>query len=323
MADLGTTILDFLRGRDPEAEKEYQKAVEALSGISTPTFENYTPEEYKAIQDLIAQQQGGTEYGKISEDPRLRDAQMQALQGLQDIYRQGGLTAEDKARQAMINQQAAQQERGQREAILQNMQARGIGGSGAELAANLAAQQSGANQRAMGGLQTAANAENRALQALLQGGQLGGQIRGQEYGMASDKARAQDIINQFNVANANQAAMQNWQNRQNIQNMNTGGRNQSFQYNQQNQQQSYINAMNKARELANQYGQSGDRKNQEARNLRDAFGNILSTAGNIGSMFYNPAGTVTQKLLSSTQNKNFKPYGNEYDYGYKTNTLES
>jgi hypothetical protein len=42
-------------------------------------------------------------------------------------------------------------------------------------------------------------------------GQLGGQVRGQDWSNASDRAAARDRINQFNAQNARSAYAQNWQ----------------------------------------------------------------------------------------------------------------
>lgn len=153
--------------------------------------------------------QGNSEYSNISEDPRLRQAQLDALSYLQNVGTSGGLTAEDKAQMAQINQETAQQEKAQRDAIMQNMASRGMSGSGAELAQQLAAQQGGANTRSMSGVQTVANAQKRALDAIQNSASLGSQIRGQDYQVSSDKARAQDAINQFNTQTKNSATAQN------------------------------------------------------------------------------------------------------------------
>jgi len=55
-------------------------------------------------------------------------------------------------------------------------------------------------------LDVSAQAQSRALQALMQGGQLGGQIRQQDFGEQSEKAQAQDAINRFNTANRQQVS---------------------------------------------------------------------------------------------------------------------
>lgn len=199
-------ILDYITGQSKREAEQALSDIEArYAGINIPDIEA----QKLALQQLIYGGDIGSAYRGITEDPTLRAAQMGALQKYQDITAQGGLTAEDRARLAMINQQAAQQEQAQRQAIMANMQARGMGGSGAELAAQLAAQQGGAQTRAMGGWDTARAAEQRALQAIASQAQLGGQIRGQDYGIASNRASALDAINRFNQMNRMNTQMTN------------------------------------------------------------------------------------------------------------------
>jgi hypothetical protein len=73
--------------------------------------------------------------------------------------------------------EAARYERGQRGAILQNLAARGVAGSGMELAAELAAAQSGANRVADYQADLAGAAQQRALQSLAASADLGTRMR--------------------------------------------------------------------------------------------------------------------------------------------------
>lgn len=74
------------------------------------------------------------------------------------------------------------------------------------------AQQAGADRAAMGGLQAAADARSRALQALQAGGQMAGQAEGQDFERAARVAESQDAIARFNSQLASNALQQNWQN---------------------------------------------------------------------------------------------------------------
>lgn len=162
-----------------------------------------TPEEATAIL------QEESQFGAISLDPRLRQAQFDALSSLQQVGTEGGLTATSRARLDEVQRAAAGRERAQRGAILQQFAQRGISGSGLELAAQLGAQQAEAGRVSSEGFQTQALAEQRALQALAQAGQLGGQIRGQEFGEQAQTAQAQDIINRFNAAQTQNVQLRN------------------------------------------------------------------------------------------------------------------
>ena len=134
---------------------------------------------------------------------------MQALAGYQDIVSQGGLTDVDRARIAEIQQEMNRRERGQREALMQQYAARGLGGSGAEMAAALMGQQEAAQGASMAGLQQAAMAQQARERALGQLGGMGSQVRGQEYEMQANKAAAQDAINRFNTQLRNEAFLRN------------------------------------------------------------------------------------------------------------------
>jgi hypothetical protein len=146
--------------------------------------------------------------------------EMATLDQLNQIVSGGGLTDIDRARLAEIRAQQAAQERGGRQAILQGMAQRGLGGGGSELAAYLQAQQSGADRAALEGAQVAAEAQARQLQAGLQRAGLAGNIGERDYTRQAQKAEAQDIINRFNVQNKNLAQMSNLERQQAISNLN-------------------------------------------------------------------------------------------------------
>jgi len=186
----------------------------------------------------------------------LIDAQNESLAGLREIHQKGGLTAQDKFRLAQTSMKAATEERGRREAIFQNMRQRGLGGSGMELAANMMSQQAGASRRSMEGLGTEALAQERALQALKDAGQLGGQMRTQEMNEQMQKAEALDAMTRFNaqsrqvtegrnVDRMNRADELNLADRQRIEDANTGLSNYQQQYNKELWQRDYENRMAK------------------------------------------------------------------------------
>jgi hypothetical protein len=145
---------------------------------------------------------------------------------------------------------------------MQNMAARGQAGSGNELMARMMAAQNSSNQMANSGNQIAAQAQQRALEALMQSGQMAGDIRNQNFGQDSAVASAQDEIARFNTQNRigtqqrnvgsrNQANLRNLENQQNIMNQNTGLRNQQEVHNKGLYQQDFSNRMQKAGALAN------------------------------------------------------------------------
>lgn len=154
----------------------------------------------KAFEDALAAWQqlnpeaGASAVGSL--DPAARNAQMDALAHMQQVYQQGGLTTQDRVAQEQAMLAAAQQERAQRGAIQQQMAARGQAGGGAELAGMLSGQQGSAMASHMAGQQAAASAQQRALEAMMESGQMGGMVRGQDL----QKAQAQDLMSRFNAA---------------------------------------------------------------------------------------------------------------------------
>jgi hypothetical protein len=166
------------------------------------------PEQFVAM----TQQRTGME--DIQEDPRLRQAQMGALQGLQDIQAGGGYTTAERGQLDQAMTDALTRQRGAEMAGLQRAQAQGMGGSGLRLASDLARNQGGITAAANKGFNVAQGGMQRALQSMQAGGQLGGQIRGQEFGQQSQVKSAQDAINRANVMAQNQGSQFNIANKQ-------------------------------------------------------------------------------------------------------------
>lgn len=154
-----------------------------------------TPELEEAINV------GVSKVAEIQEKPEFREAQLTALETLKERGR-GGLSAEDRAALNQIRSQVAQDQEAKRQQILQAFAQRGQLGSGQELAAQLSAQQQGAQIASQQGDQLAAMASQRALEAMMQAGQLGTQVRGQEFDVEQAKASAADAFKQFDIQNA-------------------------------------------------------------------------------------------------------------------------
>ena len=183
------------------------------------------------LSQMDAVQMGDTAFDGVSVDPRLKDAQMAALSQLAGIAEGGGMNAADKANLASIQSQTGQADRGRREAILQNMQQRGFGGSGNELLAQLSSSQAATDRSSQEGLNIAGMAQQRALDAMLQGGNLAGGVRGQDFGEQSRVAQARDAVSQFNAGVQNNANQFNAGAANNMSQYNTGATNDARQFN--------------------------------------------------------------------------------------------
>lgn len=218
------------------ARQELEQALEAYQGLQAPTKEDlsYFTQDIPFIQQAAqerAVQAGPSAMEGISLDPDMRRAQLEALGSLQRLGA-GDITAMDRARLDELTRKTAQQERGARGAILQNMQRRGMAGSGLELAAQLQNQQSAADRAAQQALQVEGNAQQRALEALQQSGAMAGRMEGADYQRARERAEAADTIAKFNALQAAGAQQRNVagmndlnRNRQDVMNRNIAARN--------------------------------------------------------------------------------------------------
>lgn len=190
-------------------------------------FENqgyYSPELEQEIE--MAQSQ----VAQVKEDEGLRQAQMEVLGSLGDISR-GGLRAEDKAAYNQLRAQVQRDSEAKRQQILQQMAARGMAGSGAELITQLQSAQAATDTASEGADRLAAEASQRALAALSQRAQQAGSVRQQDLSVNEMRARALDDRNRFlyensvsrqrsNLANLNEAQRQNLANKQRLSEMN-------------------------------------------------------------------------------------------------------
>lgn len=130
------------------------------------------------------------------EDSRLKKQQMAALEEMYRIAMAGGMDPQSRAALLQAQNQTAAAERGARGAIVQNAQARGVGGSGVEFGASLANQQGAATRGSLAGTNAAGDARMRALQAMSGSQQGYGQVRGQDL----DVERARKQVEMFNAA---------------------------------------------------------------------------------------------------------------------------
>lgn len=275
MAALQAEAMEAIKNVDLPKLQQLQVQLQQYreAGLLTPELEQtvYAPE---------------TLMNQVAIDPRLKDAQMAALTKMQDMGR-GGLTMEDMAALDQIRRNTDIAERGKEQQILQDMQQRGQGGSGAELAAKLSSSQNAANRAGAEGLQVGAIASQRALQSLMNSGQLGGQMRSQEFGEQSAKAEAQDVINRFNAANRqaviqrnvgaqNTAQAANLSNKQDIMNRNTGVANDQQRANAQAAQQDYENRMRKAQGIYSANNQQANNLLAQQQRSNDAFSGTMS-----------------------------------------------
>lgn len=248
------------------------------------------------LQSAIAQ--NPSEFENIVTNASHKTAQNRALGELENVGYEGGLRLQDKAALQEAQLQGQQQDRAARDNIGAEMARRGLGGSGFDVAARLQAGQASGDRNAANSMKVAAGAQDRALQAIMQAGQLGTQYRTQDFGEQAQRANAADRISQFNTANLrdvnaanigaqNQAQAANLAASQNLSNQNTQLANQQQMYNKNLSQQQFENQAKKTAGMTGQYGQQAGMALQQGQNTANMIGSMGgAAAGAIGQQGY-------------------------------------
>lgn len=275
------------------AQQAEERAADQYNNITPPTIaEQQLALQNQSVQGVLnpalinAQQNqiGSNAMAGIQTDPRLAQAQMNALQTLSSLGNQG-LNATDLAALNQVNRGTQAQNQANQNTIMQNLAQRGASGGGLELATRLASAQNSADLANQQSQSINSQAQQRMLQAIAQSGQLGGQMQQQQFGQQATQAQAANAIAQFNaqqaaqaqatnVANQNAAQASNLNNAQNVANTNTAIQNAQQQYNKGLYQQQYNNQMGLAGSLANSQLGLGAFEGQQANAIGQQWNNI-------------------------------------------------
>lgn len=184
---LGSTIGEWLSSGD--REKAEQLLLEASAQFNIPLPQ---------LKEMVAEHLGPSAFEDVKADPTLRNAQLSAIDAFQKTATAGGLDPMAQAQQAEALQHARQQEQGQRQAITSGYRRRGMGGSGMDLAAQMGSASQQADRAGMESLQSAAGAQQRAIDAWAKSAGVAGQTRGQDFTENSALAEARDAIGRYN-----------------------------------------------------------------------------------------------------------------------------
>lgn len=272
---------------------ENEAALQAVQNVPLPILKEYYPELYQQVVSLnpdleTAVNLGPSEMAGVATDPSLRQAQMKALNKLQEIGDAGGKDAQFLADASSLQNDVNTNLKGQQGAIMQDLATRGLSGGGSELVARNMAAQNASNQQAQSALELNAQAQQRALAAIMNAGTMGGQIQQQDFNQQSEKAKAADAIAKFNAQNQqqvisnntnakNNAQQVNATNAQNVANQNTQTKNTAQQYNLGLAQQNFNNEMSKATGVANQYKNIATSKDKERDADRQLVGGLITS----------------------------------------------
>lgn len=311
---------EFVAGGPAKYEKGDDLVYESLSPAEKLQWQSLSPAERQEKSGMF----------DIKTDPRYKEHEMAALRELED-QSQNGFTARDKADMQRVENSTNRVNKGRLGAIQQNMQARGMSGSGMDLVAQMQSSQDANEIAAMKAIEQEGMMQDRKSSATRDLGQMSSQLQSRDFGQESAKAQAQDAINRFNTQNSNdnarynnqgqnQTAQNNWQqsnsdNRYNNQNQNqtaeanwsrsntTSDRNSGAQY-QYNQDR--LNAkLDQATGAFNYAQDTLNEKKQRNKDAEDAAGGkmgaVLGTAGAVvGGIYGGPAGAAAGGQLGSS-----------------------
>lgn len=306
-------------GDKKRAQAAMAAAYHLYDGMNIPDSEKMklalqSPEVQGVLQPFMqqAQQMQGTAMDSVQTDPRLKTAQMNALDTLSKMG-QTGLNATDMAALNASRRQTAGDEHSREQGILQGLAERGAGGSGMELATKLASSQGAADRASQQSDQVMAMAQKRMLDSIAQAGQLGGQMRSQDFGEQSDIAKAKDQIAQFNASqrantgaantgalNAAQAA--NLAEKQRIADAGVNTSNAQQEYNKQLIQKQFDNQMQLNSAKANALVGQANNYNQQANQTGAMVSGIGAGIGQglmAGAMMNKPAATPATPATSN------------------------
>lgn len=257
------------------AEKELASSKLAYEDLVTPDLIEERPELAQSYD------QGESTLGKVGTDPAYRQAQMDQLAALKSLAANGGRSAASDANLAQIQQNELATARGQRDAILQNANARGMGGSGATLLAQLASSQNATNNQSLQDQNVLAQQQNAALQAGQSAATLGANLENTDYAQQANKAAANDAINRFNSTQ-----------RTGVSQNNANTQNQAQQYNTGLQQTGYQNQFQKQAGLAGANMAGLNYNSAQANMGAQQAGNLLGGLAGLGTAVASKAATA-------------------------------
>lgn len=145
-------------------------------------------------EDLV--DAGASAYGDAAADPDSIEAQRRALEMMRVQAETEGMTPAERSMMQAGIRATEQSARGARQADMQALEARGMGGSGLSMLSGQMASQGAADRAADVGAQTMMAAQQRALQAMESYGNQSANMRGQSFGEAQARASGLDSWNQ-------------------------------------------------------------------------------------------------------------------------------
>lgn len=177
-------VAEAMAGAQAGDSAALEKLESLLGGIKDPELAKY-------VGDYVSQ---GASAAPDQRDVDAQSRQLAKFESLSDPT----ITAEEKLMMEMSRRQTESDLRAQRGALANNLQARGVYGSGAELTQNMMSQQEAAQRQALEMLGAQSNAQKRAMEALGGAADLSTSMRDSSAGESQFRGTAADKASEWN-----------------------------------------------------------------------------------------------------------------------------
>lgn len=165
--------------------------------------------EVPDLPELQAEQLGDSAVAGMKSDPVLRSNQLAAIAELQRLADVGGLDLTDRAALEQALDVARNQTKRARAGVASDMASRGQLDAGARMVMDLDATSRGSNDLRKEGLETAAMAQRRRLQAIRDAAGMSGSLREQDWRESESANKAKDLRDERNAAARERASQYN------------------------------------------------------------------------------------------------------------------
>lgn len=199
---LQTAVAMFGEEKASQFSKEQlrllKEQLDRVGGVQLPNLPEVKPEQL-----------GDSAVGGMHSDENMRSKQLQAIAELQNTIDHGGLDLSDKVSLEEALNTARNQQHRARAGVASDMAQRGQLNSGARMVMDLDAAQAGANDLHRTGMETAALAQRRRLDAIREASGLAGGLREQDWREQEAANRAKDLRDERNSAAREKAGYYN------------------------------------------------------------------------------------------------------------------
>ncbi len=241
----------------------------------------------------------------VNLDPRLKQAQMSALDTLSKIAG-SGFTPDEKASLDAARQQRDADVTSKLKALQQNQDMRGVGNSDMALAQQMMQAQSSANSGAADARAEQAQAYKRSLDAIMNKGSLASNMENTDYSRQANLANnlnSRELTNlgqranvgASNVNRFNNALQYNNTNQQNVMNKNTDTQHSQANFNSQAKENAFAN------QIAKVNGQTGANVNVGNANIAQQNRNNATTSGLFDSVAKGAGAYLANNPADNTQ----------------------